>query len=172
MTPNPTDYDDNADHSLPQAAPSPSQSTSPSAKKYTLRSSASFSPPPSSPPNSPLPRVPPYFPRNSGARHCSESHPAPPQSAPAVAHAHALRQAQSTVDLRDPLPFPATHRLTSSEPLPDQAPRSPSQRSLRSPAKPRPKAVRASNELRVYSISVSTPSRRAVFDVTYADSDS
>ncbi|KAJ3487421.1 hypothetical protein NLJ89_g11713 [Agrocybe chaxingu] len=29
--------------------------------------------------------------------------------------------AQSTVDLRTALPFPATHRLTTSEPISDQA---------------------------------------------------
>ncbi|KAF5322129.1 hypothetical protein D9619_000520 [Psilocybe cf. subviscida] len=154
---------------------SPPQSANTTPRKpMTLRPYASFSPPPSSPPNSPLPRVPPYFPREGGARRCSEAHPAPPRSAPAVASQHALRVAQSSANLRDTLPFAATHRLTSSEPSSDQVSSLPIKRPLRSPVKPRPKGVRASDELRVYSTSVSMPSsRRAVRSVcVIADADS
>ncbi|PPQ77372.1 hypothetical protein CVT25_010954 [Psilocybe cyanescens] len=99
---------------------SPSQSSvnSPSKKFYTGRPSTNFSPPPFSPPNSPLPK--------------------PPISQEAVRRSpqqtiHPLRTVQSNANLRGALPFPATHRLTSSEPISDQ-----SSVPIRRPPKPRP----------------------------------
>ncbi|KAH9482807.1 hypothetical protein JR316_0004907 [Psilocybe cubensis] len=99
---------------------SPSQSSvaSPSKKFYTGRPSTNFSPPPFSPPNSPLPKPPVA---QDVARRSPEQ------------TIHPLRTVQSNANLRGALPFPAKHRLTSSEPISDQA-----SVPIRRPPKPRP----------------------------------
>ncbi|PPQ67824.1 hypothetical protein CVT26_007071 [Gymnopilus dilepis] len=112
-----------------QALNSPSQSniTSPTKKSSLGRPSASFSPPPFSPPDSPLP-LPPVSPKASLE---STRHSVRP-----------LRMAQSNISLRDPLPFPATHRLTSSEPIPDQS-ISPARRPFKWRPAERPRNIQA-----------------------------
>ncbi|KAF8165459.1 hypothetical protein B0H34DRAFT_239880 [Crassisporium funariophilum] len=104
---------------------SPSQSSicSPSKKYFINRPLARNSPPPFSPPNSPLP-IPPVT-REEEVRHFS---------------VRPLRTARSDNNLRGALPFPATHRLNSSEPISDQS-SSPIKRSTR----PRPEGVRLKN---------------------------
>jgi hypothetical protein len=103
-----------------QSLNSPSQSSIASPKKFHLgRTSAIFSPPPTSPPNSPLPDLPP-------SRNLSTDKLAP-----------TLRITQSNANLRGALPYPATHRLTSSEPISDH-----SSLPIKSPMKPRPDPVR------------------------------
>lgn len=101
---------------------SPSQSSIASPKKFYLgRTSAIFSPPPTSPPNSPLPDLPP-------SRTVSTEKLAP-----------TLRITHSNANLRGALPYPATqrHRLTSSEPISDH-----SSLPIKRPMKPRPDPVR------------------------------
>jgi hypothetical protein len=116
------------------AMPSPSQSSvsSPGKKHFSLRPSASFSPPPFSPPNSPLPSLPTT---PDGSQRPSEYRRSPDHGM------RSLRSAQSNANLRDALPFPATHRLTSSEPISDQSSLPVSRPRLA--ARPRPEAVRA-----------------------------
>lgn len=124
-----------------QSAYSPSQSsiTSPNKKHFSLRQCASFSPPPFSPPNSPLPN-PPSSPERS--RWPSDSRRSPEY------HGRPLRHAQSNANLRDALPFPATHRLTSSEPISDQ-----SSLPIQIPsAKGRPEAIRGVRDLQGYMV--------------------
>lgn len=102
-----------------QSLNSPSQSSISSPKKFYLgRTSAIFSPPPTSPPNSPLPDLPP--------RNISTEKLAP-----------TLRIIHSNANLRGALPYPATHRLTSSEPISDH----PASLPIKRPMKPRPDPV-------------------------------
>ena len=103
-----------------QSLNSPSQSSIASPKKFYLgRTSAIFSPPPTSPPNSPLPDLPP-------SRNVSPEKLAP-----------TLRITHSNANLRGALPYPATHRLTSSEPISDH-----SSLPIKRPMKPRPDPVK------------------------------
>jgi len=116
-----------------QYTTSPSQSsiTSPTKKISFGRSSTSISPPPFSPPNSPLPDPP-----IEGARKSTRDVFRP------------LRATQSNNNFRTALPFPATHRLTSSEPISDQ-----SNLPIKRPAKPRHITERPKN-IQTYMVSV------------------
>jgi len=90
-----------------------------SPKKFYLgRTSRVFSPPPTSPPNTPLPDLPPSHIISTEKR------------------TRTLRITQSNDNLRGPLPYPATHRFTSSEPISDHS-SLPIKRSM----KPRPDLV-------------------------------
>ena len=103
-----------------QSLNSPSQSSISSPKKFYLgRTSAIFPPPPTSPPNSPLPDLPP-------SRNISTEKLAP-----------TLRITHSNANLRGALPYPATHRLTSSEPISDHL-----SLPIKRPMKPQPDPVR------------------------------
>lgn len=106
--------------------------TSPTKKFYTGRPSASFSPPPFSPPNSPLPKPPKV--QEPGRR-------------PSDQYVRPLRTSQSSINFRNVLPFPATHRLTSSEPISDQ-----SSLPIRRPVKPR--AIERPKNIQTYLVSV------------------
>lgn len=109
-------------------AASPAGSASPGKKHFSLRPAASFSPPPFSPPNSPLPRVPTT---PDGARRSPDYGGRP------------LRGAQSSANLREALPFAARqHRLTSSEPMSEQ---------IGLPSK-RPVAMRGVCDLEAYMV--------------------
>ncbi|KDR83866.1 hypothetical protein GALMADRAFT_682077 [Galerina marginata CBS 339.88] len=109
------------------SSPPQSSTASPTKKFYLSRSSTSFSPPPFSPPNSPLPKPP------IALDGCPKS------SDRAVG---TLRNTQSNANLRDSLPFSARHRLTSSEPISDQT-----SLPIKRPTKPRraerPKNIQA-----------------------------
>ncbi|KIM46304.1 hypothetical protein M413DRAFT_24052 [Hebeloma cylindrosporum] len=103
-----------------QSLNSPSQSSIASPKKFHMgRTSVTFSPPPTSPPNSPLPDLPPS--RNLSTDKLART----------------LKISQSNANLRGALPYPATHRLTSSEPISDH-----SSLPIKRPMKPRPDPVR------------------------------
>ncbi|KAF9568979.1 hypothetical protein CPC08DRAFT_283334 [Agrocybe pediades] len=110
-----------------QYTTSPSQSSisSPTKKLPLSRPLASFSPPPFGPPNSPLPQPP------------VESARRPPRDI-----VRPLRSSQSHNNFRSAsaLPFPATHRLTSSEPISDHL-----SLSIRRPVRPRPTTERPKN---------------------------
>ncbi|KAF8812329.1 hypothetical protein BYT27DRAFT_7251875 [Phlegmacium glaucopus] len=101
-----------------------SQSSFGSCKRFhSGRRVTLISPPPFSPPNSPLPSPPV----------CHEDNGCPLNYA-----GRPLRTAYSSSNIKDALPFPATHRLTFSEPISDQ-----SSLPIKKSRKPRPEAMQA-----------------------------